>query len=157
MPSNEKFQETPDDKLAIARTIQIEPWPDPVTEASGHRVDSAYVETFWLPRLGPTCAWLIRRLAIGLDHHVDGYTTNTSEFAMELGIGPSLAAHSPFVRSLDRLANFNMLAITDETIYVRRYLPELAPRQVRRLPDRLQTLHKAWSEAAPADSTNEEE
>ena len=34
--------------------IRVEPWPDPVIDELGHDPRSAYVETFWLPVLGPT-------------------------------------------------------------------------------------------------------
>jgi hypothetical protein len=32
----------------------VEPWHDPVIDEVGHDPRSTYVETFWLPVLGPT-------------------------------------------------------------------------------------------------------
>lgn len=40
--------------LPDADVITIEAWRDPVVEALGHDPRSLYVETFWLPVLGPT-------------------------------------------------------------------------------------------------------
>jgi len=34
-------------------TITIKPWLDPVVDVLGHDPRSRYVETFWLPTLGP--------------------------------------------------------------------------------------------------------
>jgi hypothetical protein len=34
--------------------LRVEPWPDPVIDEVGHDPRSSYVETFWLPVLGPT-------------------------------------------------------------------------------------------------------
>ena len=35
-------------------TVTITPWPDPVIDTLGFDPRSSYVETFWLPTLGPT-------------------------------------------------------------------------------------------------------
>ncbi len=35
-------------------TLTITPWPDPLLDTLGHDPRSLYVETFWLPTLGPT-------------------------------------------------------------------------------------------------------
>ena len=40
---------------------------DPVIDELGHDVRSAYVETYWLPILGPTAIWATRRMADWLD------------------------------------------------------------------------------------------
>jgi hypothetical protein len=34
-------------------TITVKPWHDPVVDVLGHDPRSRYVETFWLPTLGP--------------------------------------------------------------------------------------------------------
>jgi len=34
-------------------TITVKPWHDPVVDVLGHDPRSRYVETFWLPALGP--------------------------------------------------------------------------------------------------------
>src|SRR3546814_3891300 len=49
------------DWLANQNPLSVVEWADPVVEAAGHPVRSVYVETFWLPTLGPTAMWLLRR------------------------------------------------------------------------------------------------
>ena len=34
-------------------TLTIRPWPDPLIDTLGYDPRSRYVETFWLPTLGP--------------------------------------------------------------------------------------------------------
>jgi hypothetical protein len=38
----------------VPTTLTIVPWPDPTIDTLGHDPRSVYVETFWLPILGPT-------------------------------------------------------------------------------------------------------
>ena len=47
----------------MTAAIRVMPWPDPVLDAVGHDPRSWYVETFWLPTLGPTALLLLRHLA----------------------------------------------------------------------------------------------
>ena len=51
----------------MAATMTIKPWNDPILEVSGHDPRSRYVETFWLPTLGPTALLLLRHLADRFD------------------------------------------------------------------------------------------
>ena len=44
-------------------TLTVHPWPDPVIDTLGFDPRSIYVETFWLPTLGPTSVLLMRRIA----------------------------------------------------------------------------------------------
>jgi hypothetical protein len=34
-------------------TLTVRPWPDPLIDTLGYDPRSRYVETFWLPTLGP--------------------------------------------------------------------------------------------------------
>ena len=43
-------------------SLTIESWQDPVIDELGHDPRSAYVEKFWLPVLGPSTIWFLRRL-----------------------------------------------------------------------------------------------
>ena len=49
----------------IARTdpIPVSRLDDPVVEAIGHDADSDYAETYWLPVIGPSALWALRRLS----------------------------------------------------------------------------------------------
>ena len=50
-------------ETAVPTTLTIKPWPDPLIDTIGHDPRSLYVETFWLPTLGPTVLLLMRHLA----------------------------------------------------------------------------------------------
>ncbi len=60
---------------------------DQVVEALGHDPDSEYAETYWLPVIGPTALWALRRLTRWLDESPDGYPLAIAPLARELGLG----------------------------------------------------------------------
>ncbi len=134
-------------------TITIKPWNDPVVDTVGHDPRSLYVETFWLPTLGPTALLLLRHLAARFDEHPAGIELPVAEASQALGLGDRAGNSSPIVRSLGRLEQFD-LACTDPhspTVAVRRNLPPVNRRHVRRLPAHLQVAHDEWAEARLAE------
>lgn len=140
---------TPDVIAAPAATsLIIRPWPDDVIDALGFDPRSAYVETFWLGILGPSTTWLLRRIATGLEAQPGGFTLDLSDCARRLGLGDRGGRHSPFMRALTRLVQFDLAQLHGaETLAVRRRVPPLTRRQVVRLPDSLQAQHHAWQRA----------
>jgi hypothetical protein len=58
--------------------LHVVDWSDPVVAALGHDSRSGYVETYWLPVLGPSCTLAARRIADWLEAEPDGF---------ELGLG----------------------------------------------------------------------
>ena len=54
-------------------SFTVEPWPDPVIDELGHDPRSTYVERFWLPVLGPSTVWFLRRVADELDQRPEGF------------------------------------------------------------------------------------
>ena len=80
--------------------ITLDRLDDPIVEGVGEHVTSPYVETFWLPRLGPSATWMLR-LAARLT--VDGpVEIDPDVLGRSLGIsGPHGAA-----RALARLVDF---------------------------------------------------
>lgn len=134
-------------------TLTIKPWNDPVIDTVGHDPRSLYVETFWLPTLGPTALLLLRHLAARFDDHPTGIELPVSEASQALGLGDREGNSSPIVRSLFRLEQFD-LACSDphsSTVAVRRNLPPVNRRHVRRLPAHLQAAHDDWAEARLAE------
>jgi hypothetical protein len=129
-------------------TFTIQPWPDPILDTLGHDPRSLYVERFWLPTLGPTALLLLRHLAHRFDENPRGLTLTVADASQALGLGHREGNSSPLVRSLSRLAQFD-LACDDGrgTVAVRRNLPPVNPRHVRRLPTELQVAHAEWAEA----------
>lgn len=133
--------------------LMIKPWVDPVIDTLGHDPRSRYVETFWLPTLGPTALLLLRHLADRFDHNPDGLELAVSDTSYALGLGQRDGNSSPIVRTLSRLAQFD-LACEDphsNTVAVRRNVPPLNPRHLRRLPHELQLAHAEWAEAQLAE------
>jgi hypothetical protein len=128
-------------------TLSVLPWPDPVIDAVGHDLRSAYVERFWLGILGPSSTWLLRRLGAGLEEHPDGFELDLVATATQLGLGHRTGRHSPFLRSIERCCRFGAADRVDErTLRVRRKLPPLNRSQVERLPAPLREAHRAWVE-----------
>jgi hypothetical protein len=136
----------------VPATLTIQPWPDPVIDTVGHDPRSLYVETFWLPTLGPTAVLLMRHLATRFDEREGPIELPVVEASQRLGLGERDGASSPIVRTLARLEQFD-LAVSDgrSTVAVRRNLPPLHRRHVHRLPASMQSQHAAWAEARLAE------
>jgi hypothetical protein len=137
----------------MSATLTICPWPDPVLDTVGHDPRSIYVETFWLPTLGPTALLLLRHLATRFEERPGPVELPVATASRALGVGERAGHSSPVVRTLARLETFD-LACSDghETIAVRRNLPPANRRHVRRLPPHLQAAHAEWAEARLAEA-----
>ena len=123
--------------------LRVTPWPDPVLDVLGHDPRSWYAETFWLPTLGPTALLLMRHLADRFERSPEGIELAVADTAAALGLGVE-GNSSPLIRSLGRLRQFELACTDDETtISVRRSLPPVHRRHVRRLPAPLQAEARA--------------
>jgi hypothetical protein len=129
-------------------TLAVRPWPDPVIDTLGHDPRSVYVERFWLPTLGPTSLLLLRRIAAELDERPEGIDLDLADTSQALGLGYRIGTSSPLARSFERLAQFDLACTTGEAAFaVRRNVPPVNRRHVKRLPEPLQDEHRAWAEA----------
>jgi hypothetical protein len=117
-------------------------WDDPVVEAAGHHVRSVYVETFWLPTLGPSATWVLRRLACWLEAATAPVSVELGDLAVELGLGGGVGRSSPIVRTLARLSQFQAAGPAGDAYAVRRFLAPLPVRLANQLPDRLAAAHQ---------------
>ncbi len=139
---------TPGSQGELAPTLVIHPWPDPVIDTLGHDPRSAYVEIYWLPVLGPSTTWLLRRLAAMLELSPEGFDLDLADTAHRLGLGHKGGRNSPFMRSLLRCVSFDVAQPRGPGVLaVRRRLPPLNRRQVLRLPQSLQSSHQRWQQA----------
>ena len=129
----------------LPATLIVLPWLDPVVDAVGYDARSPYVELFWLGILGPTSTWLLRRLVTGLDSFADGYELDLEETANALGLSLTAGLHSPFGRALNRCVMFGMAHPVPGGIAVRRQIPPLSQRHLRKLPLHLQAAHDDWT------------
>ncbi|HEY4400579.1 MAG TPA: hypothetical protein VGO38_00985, partial [Acidimicrobiia bacterium] len=80
-------------------TLTITPWPDPLLDTLGHDPRSLYVETFWLPTLGPTAVLLLRHLATRFDESPSGVELPVADTSQALGLGQRDGNSSPIVRT----------------------------------------------------------
>jgi hypothetical protein len=128
-----------DERLRIVR------WIDPVADPHGVHPCSRYVELYWLGIVGPSTAWLLRRLSYGLDVHQDGFDLDLTETARSLGLGDRMGKNSPFRRALQRLCTFELARPHGPGgLAVRTRIPPLPLRHLSRLPQPLQQSHRRW-------------
>ena len=138
-------------------TVRIRPWVDPVIDTLGFDPRSFYCEKFWLPALGPTALLLMRRFAVSFDDQPEGTELELSQLAQSLGLGAGLGSSSPIARTLTRLAQFDLVQELDGGLAVRRRLPPVNRRHIRRLPVHLQRAHEEWMAAQLRDPAGEAE
>lgn len=134
-------------------TLTIVPWSDPLVDATGHDPRSVYAEMFWLPTLGPTALLLLRHLAGRFDRSPGGLDLRVVDASRALGVGHRDGASSPINRTLARLEQFDLACSDDgaRAMAVRRLLPAVPARLLRRLPASTQEAHTRWFEGPFAD------
>lgn len=133
--------------------ITVRAWHDPVVEALGHDARSLYVETFWLPVLGPSTILLLRRLAGALAATPAGCAIGVVETSRALGLGERPGRNAPLLRTVARCVDFEMARVTGPgSLEVRTSLPPLARRHLARLPRSLQDEH-ALLDSLPGSAT----
>jgi hypothetical protein len=126
------------------RHITIVPWRDPAVDLVGHPVRSDYVEWFWLPVLGPSATWLLRRCDLWMEHNPAGFTMDSHDIARSLGIASRDDVGSTFARSLTRLQMFGAAQPTANALAVRRVMPRVAAHHLARMPAYLRAYHAEW-------------
>ena len=131
------------DWLTLHDPLAVVVWHDAVVENFGHAPRSTYVETYWLPILGPSATWAMRRLTAWLDAAPEGYDLPLSDFGRELGLGAGTGRNAAVVRTLARLVTFGMATPLGDALAVRVMLAPLTQRQLRQLPDALAAQHDA--------------
>jgi len=120
---------------------------DPVIDKLGHDVDSSYVESYWLPILGPSATWMARRLVSRLYAQGSFIEVPLVELSTSIGLGHGTARNAPIVRTLTRLVEFG-LAVTGGSAYaIWPCFPPLSARLIERLPESLATSHRREMEA----------
>lgn len=135
------------------RSIIVTPWVDQIIDRRGFDPRHLYVETYWLGVIGPTATWIMRRFAESFDHSPGGFTMAVDALAGSIGVSAAKGVSSPFDRALGRCLRFGLArpgpiashAERDDLVLeVRRRLPQLPTRSLRRLPDHLAHTHQDW-------------
>ena len=152
--SNPRFPQAPD--LRGVEVVRIVPINDPEQNPNSFDPRSNYAENFWLPILGPSTMWLMRRFADRFDVEADGFDLDLLETSHALGIAGKNGRNNAFHRALSRAVNFQMgETIDDTTLAIRRSMPPLHHGQTRRLPPRLQRKHARTIERLPYQQAEE--
>lgn len=103
----------------------------------------------------PSATWLLRHLTARLEESPDGIELDVEETARSLGLGERLGPNAPFARTIKRCVDFGMAEWRGpRQLAVRRRLPPLARRHLRRLPESLQARHEAANTALPAPAVD---
>ena len=127
--------------------LTVVPLRDPVVEAVGHEPRSVYVESFWLPILGPSAVMAARHLSARLEDAPEGVTVSLAVLARQLGLGAGTGRNAPLIKSLARLTIFG-LAVPEGDVYALRLaFPPLARRHLRRLAPQLVEAHRLLTAA----------
>ncbi|MCU1497557.1 MAG: hypothetical protein JWM47_1510, partial [Acidimicrobiales bacterium] len=135
----------PLDVILPTHRLHVRPWPDAVIDEHGHHLRSAYAERFWLPILGPTTLFFLRRIAADLDEHPEGFALPVIDTSRALGLGVRGGRNAPFLRAIARSVTFNLSRFQgDEVLEVRRCVPPLNRSKIDRLPPPLRDEHEAW-------------
>ena len=128
-------------------SLWVSPWSDELIRETGHDPKSAYVERFWLGILGPSATWLLRSISYGFESAPEGFDLSPGDMARVLGLGDRVGRHSPFLRSLSRLCQFELAHYRGGSLVVRPMVPWVEPRMVARMPQQLRAEHDQWDVA----------
>lgn len=114
--------------------MAVRPWRDEVVEAQGFDARHVYVETFWLPVLGPSAVLALRRFADWMDSRPVGVEVDLVDLGASLGLGAGTGRHTQINRTIGRLVDFGMARTCGDHLEVRTTLPPVPLRVRRRLP-----------------------
>lgn len=125
-------------------TLSVTPWLDATVESLGYPTRSDYVEWFWLPVLGPSATWLLRRIDFGFDEFPEGYMLDVLATARAIGVAGRNDVGTIFARALERLNTFGLAHGSNSAFAVRRVLPPVSHRHLARMPEHLRSAHHEW-------------
>jgi hypothetical protein len=127
-------------------SLTIRAWDDPLTDSHWHHPLSVYVELFWLPVLGPSATWLVRRSAIFLLGNEGGFTADRDWMSTSLGLG----AGSGLTFAVERCVRFGVAKrLGAHRIAMRRMMPPLPGEYADRLDPMMSELHRTWQHRTP--------
>ena len=89
-------------------TLRVVAWTDPVIDTLGHDPRSWYVEQFWLPVIGPTSTWLMRRIVARFDSDPGGFDLDLDDTARGLGSGGTRRTPLPLPARLQPLRRLSI-------------------------------------------------
>ena len=139
-------QETP-------ATLTVVAWPDPFVEAHGHRPGTPYIHGTWLGILGPTTTLAWERLS-RIATASPNTPVDTVDLAVSLGLGENLGRNAAISRTLNRMVAFGAAIRSEDTIAVRRALPDVPERMLSRLSYTARLTHQHYGNRVAAVTAN---
>ena len=133
-------------------TLNIVPWPDPITDSHGHRPGSPYVEAVWLGILGPSTTLCWTRLS-RIANTRPNTAVDITDLALSLGLSAQLGRNAPISRTLGRMVMFGAAVRSGDTLAVRQALPDVPERMANRLSYTARLAHQRWAYLGPQAST----
>lgn len=109
----------------LTPNMELRPLVDELVEAHGFGPRSHYVETCWLPILGPTATWLYRRLGTWAELEPEDSQVDLVDLALSLGLGEGIGRNSKLAKGLDRLVRYDVVRLDAQGLAVRRALAPL--------------------------------
>lgn len=94
---------------------------------------SDYAEEWWLPIVGPTAMWALRRLVSWAGVAGQPVTIPLDVLAGAVGVKASAGPNSPIVRTVHRIISFGLAAIDDDVVVVRDTVPAIPARLAGRI------------------------
>jgi hypothetical protein len=98
----------------------------------------------WLGVLGPSTTLAWQRLA-RLATARPATAIDTADLAASLGLGDGLGRSAAISRTLGRMVAFGAAMRSEDTLAVRRALPDLPERMVHRLSHTARLAHQHWA------------
>jgi len=129
----------------VPASVELSPLFDPTLERVGFPLDHPYIERVYCSVLGPTSVLLLRRAGELLQQQPEGVTVDLVDLSRSLGVGVQageLGRNSPVLRSMDRLARFQLATWLSETRFgIHPKVPALAKHRAARLAEPVQAVH----------------
>ena len=130
------------EEAPIPSVVVVKPWRDPLVERCGFPVNSPYVETAWLPILGPSATLALRRLGLLATARPEGVEVDVGDLAADLGLGRGTGRNSIIARTLRRLETFGMAHWRGDELEIRTVVAPLPARHAERLSPGAAAVHR---------------
>lgn len=125
-------------------TITFTPIQANNNSTSSFLANDPYINTFWLPILGPTATLLLNHLMSSALCEYDEFVMDLAELSSTIGVGNREGNSSPIVKNLKRLCDFGLISKYQERYYIPTNIEPMCENHLRKLNTKLQCEHSAW-------------
>ena len=111
---------------------------------SSFLANDPYINTFWLPILGPTATLLLNSLLTRALCETEPWEQEVNDLSKSIGVGNREGNSSPIVKNLKRLCYFGLISKYQDKYYVPTNIPNIEQNNLRKLNISLQSEHSLW-------------